>query len=436
MLLRLIIKNFLSFYEETVFDMFPNPKRNSFPNHIYSDMQIPLLKQAAIYGANGSGKSNFIKAAWFIKSFVTIDDFLSKVDLPDYRFQLVSNDNLKIRFEIEFYHKERYFIYSFEIEKKTINESLKISGLKNSDDKLIFERNGNSIISDHLQNESAAKHLLSLNPYTPILLLNSKYPILSSADVKRAFDWFNNTLDVITNNSTIPALIKLMSKEPKILSFTNEIFENIGIGINKVKVEETPFDKFFSDTRYSKKIEDLMQKESVTPKTGILGVENKKNVFNISFEKGEKKVQELLFDQTGIDGFRKGMKITAQSDGTFRLLTLIPALFSVKNEPKVIFIDEIDNSIHTLLMVNLIKFFSKLETKGQLIYTTHDPELLNQQEVLRPDEVWFTEKDKGTTRMYSLNEFKLHHTINIQNGYLAGRYGGIPFFGNISLLND
>ena len=90
MLLRLKIKNFLSFFEETTFDMFPNPKRTSFPNHIYGDLAVPLLKQAAIYGANGSGKSNFIKAISFLNSFVTNEDFLKNVDLEDYIFQLTS----------------------------------------------------------------------------------------------------------------------------------------------------------------------------------------------------------------------------------------------------------------------------------------------------------------------------------------------------------
>jgi len=65
MLLRFKIKNFLSFYEETVFDMFPNVKREKFQHHIYTNMEVPLLKQAAIYGANGSGKSNFIQALTF-----------------------------------------------------------------------------------------------------------------------------------------------------------------------------------------------------------------------------------------------------------------------------------------------------------------------------------------------------------------------------------
>ena len=101
------------------------------------------------------------------------------------------------------------------------------------------------------------------------------------------------------------------------------------------------------------------------------------------------------------------MKINAQSDGTVRLLTLIPALYGAMFDGKTIFIDEIDYSVHPNLIFNLLKFYANHPTDGQLIFTTHNTHLLKQQELLRPDEVWLTEKEEGNTRMYSLNDFKL-----------------------------
>jgi len=129
--------------------MFPNPKRASFPNHIYGEMTVPLLKQAAIYGANGSGKSNLIKAVSFIKSFVTHENFLKSIDLNEYIFQLASVKQAKINFEIEFFIKENYFVYKLEIEKKNIQESLYKSGLGKTTDKLLFNRNGVEITSNN-----------------------------------------------------------------------------------------------------------------------------------------------------------------------------------------------------------------------------------------------------------------------------------------------
>ena len=127
------------------------------------------------------------------------------------------------------------------------------------------------------------------------------------------------------------------------------------------------------------------------------------------------------------------MRITAQSDGTVRLLTLIPAIYEAINKQKVVFIDEIDNSIHPNLMFSLLQFYGAKQSKGQLVFTTHTTRLINQQELLRPDEIWLTEKDHGNSKMYSINEFKIHNTINLENGYLDGRYGAVPQLGDFNV---
>jgi AAA15 family ATPase/GTPase len=426
MLLRLKIRNFLSFFEETVFDMFPNPKRTSFPNHIYEEMSVPLLKQAAIYGANGSGKSNFIKAIGFIKAFVTHEDFLKKIDLDEYIFQLTTAKQTKVNFEVEFFIKGKYFVYKTGIDKKQIQESLYQSGLGKTPDKLLFKRNGDEITSGYLENESSAKQLLTMNPLSSLLPLNQKFPVLTSEDVKLAFEWFEKKLEIVTINSTVPALIELMSKQAALLNLTNEIFENIGVGINAVKIADTPFDQWVTDNKNAKDLQQIMENDPLKQNMGILRIENNRTVFSVSLKKGVKTVQEFLFEQIGQTGFKKEMKITAQSDGTVRLLTLIPALYEAINKQKVVFIDEIDNSIHPNLMFSLLQFYGAKSSKGQLIFTTHTTKLINQQELLRPDEIWLSEKENGNSRMYSINEFKIHNTINLENGYLDGRYGAVP----------
>jgi AAA15 family ATPase/GTPase len=114
----------------------------------------------------------------------------------------------------------------------------------------------------------------------------------------------------------------------------------------------------------------------------------------------------------------------------------LPALFYAVSRRKTYFIDEIERSIHPLLIKELIKKFSlDKDTMGQLIFSTHESNLLDQ-DIFRPDEIWFAEKNKeGATELYALSEFKEHHTIDIRKGYLNGRYGGIPFLGNLKDLN-
>ncbi len=444
MLLRFKIKNFLSFQEETVFDMFPNLKRESFLNHVYSDLEVPLLKQAAIYGANGSGKSNFIDAVYLLKNIVTHADALLNYPINSNKFRLASIENTEpIFFSIEFLNEKKYFIYNIEFNADRIHkEELFLSGLGLQKDTLIFRRDGSRILSDYSNKnkeiEKASQSLLRDNKLVSLFVLIENFPFFKdSKKVKIAKNWFESKVEVLSLRRLVPSLIEILSKDGKLLNFANQIFQEIGVGIQAIEIEE-------------KKIRDILSDENEITKglkDSIIGRLDKTGNFSqfsndkilVAFEKdetGEHIIKRILFKHIGKNGFEGSLEMESQSEGTARILNLIPAFYRLENEPVVFFIDEIENSIHPLLMIKLIKHFSNSNSKGQLIYTTHETQLLNQQEVLRPDEVWFTEKHEGCTKMYSLNEFKIHHTINIQNGYLAGRYGGIPFLGNAELLHE
>ena len=431
MLLRFKIRNFLSFYKEVSFDMFPNTKREKLSHHIHNE-EVPLLKQAAIYGANGAGKSNFVKAIQFLRHFIKEEDFLKNIDVEDYFFQLVAKKEDKISFEIEFLHNQKYYFYKVAIGKEVVEEQLFLSGIGKQEDTLVFHRRGVEIIAPSLENEKAVYQLLSLNPKASLLPLNMKFPIFSSQELKEVYDWFSHKVEIVTINSIIPTLIHLLSQDKKMLHFTNKVFERIGVGIDKIAIGQTPLDKWLSQNKNTQQIQQLIDSDS-TP-TNITQIENNRNVLHIAIQKGTKTIQELLFSQKGQQGYQKEMKIAAQSDGTVRLLTLIPALYAAIYQGKVLFVDEIDNSIHPNLMFNLLRFYADHPSKGQLIFTTHTTHLLNQQELMRPDEVWLTEKKEGATELYSLNEFKLHNTLNIENGYLEGRYGGVPEIEEMEVL--
>jgi AAA15 family ATPase/GTPase len=415
--------------------MFPNIKREKFSRHIYTDMAVPVLKQAAIYGANGSGKSNFINAIDFIRGFLTQDNFLKRVNLDDYIFQLTKEKSQTLSFEIEFFHKDRYYIYNVGIDEKRVSEKLSISGIGRAEDKMIFDRNGTTIESDYLQNKNTVEQMLQLNPFVSLLPLNKRFPIINNTDINNVHDWFLNKLVIVSIKSTIPVLIGLMSNKPRLLSFANTVFENIGIGISSLKVKNTSFEKWVADKKNADTLKELVENNSQQQNINISQMVNDRNAFNISIQKGIRTVQEFMFYQTGQGSYHTEMKISAQSDGTVRLLTLIPALYDAMYEQKTVCIDEIDNSIHPNLMFELLRFYAdnEHEPNGQLIFTTHTTKLLNQQELVRPDEIWLTEKSEGSTKMYSLNDFKLHNTLNIENGYLDGRYGAVPVIDELSV---
>lgn len=430
MLLRVSFQNILSFYRKTVFDMFPNPKREIFPCHVNESGQIPLLKHALIYGANGAGKSNFVKILQFLKSFVVKENFLDKIPLKDLFFQLVRFNKEPIKIEIEFLAEGKYYIYGVEIKhakKNTIKEYLRLSGLGNKEDETIFERNGNIVMPT--TNEDLSRQLLEKNPNSSIICLNKNYPVINDDSLSKIYNWFLNDLKIVTINTQTPFLIDMMSRNKKLLEYANKLLTNLHI-TNSFKVEETPIDKWISDKKGKNELQQILQNTALTDHSGLSAFSNNRNNFNITMKNGERIVQEFLFEQLGIDGYKKKMDITSQSDGTVRLLTLIPALYDA-SKGDVIVIDEIENSMHPILIHELLKFFFNSESKGQLICTTHLTSLQDQQNLIRPDELWKVEKQNGNSEMSSFNDYKIHNTMNIRKGYEEGRYGGVPQISNI-----
>jgi len=127
-----------------------------------------------------------------------------------------------------------------------------------------------------------------------------------------------------------------------------------------------------------------------------------------------------------------------ESDGTQRCLNLLPALYHLTTSCRVFVIDELDRSLHPLLCHAFLKFFveSCPGACQQMIVTTHETHLLDQQ-LLRRDEIWFVEKDeKQQTRLYSLADMNVRNDLRIEKGYLQGRFGGIPFIGDTKKLMD
>src|SRR5690606_11693821 len=149
------------------------------------------------------------------------------INLEDYYFQLVRERKPTIGFDVEFLINNKYFIYSLEIDKKEISETLSLSGIGKSPDRVLFKRIGSEIKQVHLQNADSAKQLLEMNSRSSLLPLNQKFPVLSDENVKLAFKWFNEKLEIVSINSTVPSLINIMSDNPGLLQLTNDIFENI-----------------------------------------------------------------------------------------------------------------------------------------------------------------------------------------------------------------
>jgi hypothetical protein len=210
---------------------------------------------------------------------------------------------------------------------------------------------------------------------------------------------------------------------------------SFNIGITELTSEKKDLKEFFGEDN-DKELDSLMKDVEESPKKMIGLRSNNGDELIVVKEDGKIWVKTLKVGHVGKRDKSVLFNLDEESDGTVRLLDFVPAFKSVISSEKVFIIDEIERSIHPLLIKELVQKFSlDSNTRGQLIFTTHESNLLNQ-EIFRQDEIWFAEKNKeGSTDLYSLNDFKEHKTIDIQKGYLNGRYGSIPFLGNLQDLN-
>lgn len=159
--------------------------------------------------------------------------------------------------------------------------------------------------------------------------------------------------------------------------------------------------------------------------------------FNIVYEEGQLLKKTILPQHTMPNGQLQTTPFFLESDGSRRIIDYMPVLYYLLVRPDSVFIiDEMERSVHPILIKELMRTISESrQAKGQLVFSTHESCLLDQ-DIFRPDEIWFAQKDiDNSTRLYPLSDFNIHNTANIENGYLQGRYGGIPFLSNIKDLN-
>lgn len=431
MLLRLLINNFLSFDEEMQFDMFPNMKRTSLATHIYTENQIPVLKQAAIYGQNGAGKSNIVKALEFIKAFAINKSFLQNIEVDKFFYRLKPDfESNPISLVVEFENNKQYFIYSIEIGVKEIKQEMLCESFPlDGNFKVIYNREGNEIeYSEDVQIEktvlTATKTLVKKNPLSSVMALNREFPIIQDKRCYIATSWFEKKLEIIGVNSIIPSLIDLLRTNEKIMEFSKELIPSLAVGVQDINVVDEDFDNW---AQHHIQLANSLP-EGIDKVKNLSLNSNSTPILSIKAENSIKKVYQLMFEHSGKNGFIGNLDASSQSDGTLRALTLLPALYCATKMNKTVVIDEINCCLSPTMVKGIVEYFANTgNTNGQLIFTTHDNQLLDEKNLLRSDEVWFVDKKEGASILYSHNDFKEHHTISMMRGYNEGRFGAIRF---------
>jgi uncharacterized protein len=445
MLVRFIVKNLFSFKELTEFNMLPG-RFNRLPHHVSKVDSIELLKLNALYGANGAGKSNLIHSLAILKDFIIDGEMPIELITETFKFDKESNSK-DVYLGIEFIREGVPYYYGLTINQGIIiEEELQISGLNKKEDKILFsrtdkvgEKNLELIFSKEVEEDDEASifpkflknEILERNKPVLFHMKNRKNKVFDP--FKIALDWFEKGLELVLPYSRPNGMALKLEREKEFHEFAIDIMKSFNTGIQNIHVETIPIDDFFGEDNKQEAERITADLRAKTDKMRFLRSRVEEVLFVL--EDNMPVAKKIVFSH-GEDNGNARFEFSEESDGTRRLMEYLPALFTAVNKCKTYFIDEIERSIHPLLIKELIKKFSHdTETRGQLIFSTHESNLLDQ-DIFRPDEIWFAEKNKqGATELYALSEFKEHHTIDIRKGYLNGRYGGIPFLGNLKDLN-
>lgn len=440
MFIRFVVSNFLSFNEEKEFNMLAGSFK-THKHHIYDLGKVNVLKAAAIYGANGAGKSNLIKAIEFLQE--TVQDGGISYSVNDKKFKLNKvNETKPISFEIEFALNKKIYAYGVSFNHTSVVEEwLYESGITN-DDKLIFERkiskSGKSSIKIANKYQKTQKQKLLIELMEDNLLKSSELFIgkseeLKIKEIKYARNFIESNIIIIHPSSRFQSLVPALTSSKRFNDFANTMLETFDTGVSELDIEIIDFEKYFGDDDESLK-KDLIQQ--IDSGHNVLVNTNAGGVL-VTKEHNKYLVKKVIANHLNNEGNKIPFDLTEESDGTQRLLDFIPAFDGILNSEMSFFIDEIDQSLHPALLKGLInKIMSNENTKGQLIFTTHESNLLSL-DIFRQDEIWFTEKNKitGSSQIYSLSDFKPRYDLDIRKGYLKGRFGAIPFLANLEDLN-
>ena len=441
MILRLIVENIASFKNAVEFNTFPSSKSQSHNNHKVKCGHATALRLGAIYGANGAGKSNLIKSLFLLKQLIGLES-LQKFPIGDsLAFKLdPTYSERPSGIAVEFYHGNNIYYYHIEFDRSQVyTEELLLS--KKSKDEPIFKRENNTINIYHSffangANEQFVDGLQRLlRPDMLLLPLIGKYYSGEFPDITNAYAWFTDKLQIVGPNAAPYTMPHLLDIDKDFESLVNSTIPEMGTGMSglKVLVKEIDEDSIDVGSRLASAMADAKQYPGV-PQLVLDNLTGE--ILNVVYENDKLYLKTLMSIHIDTCGETVETPLTIESDGTRRIIEYMPLLYAVTRHDAVYIVDEVERSIHPILIKDIINKLSKsTDTKGQLIFTTHESALLDQ-DIFRPDEIWFAQKDTDqATQLYPLSDFNIHKTANIENGFLNGRYGGIPFLSNLKDLH-
>lgn len=421
MLIDFKVKNFRSLRDEQILSMVASSDKSLIKSNITDSglkVALKLLKSAVIYGQNAGGKSNLIKAMQYMRAVVTDS---ASIMQPGQSFGVqpfrldVDSSKLPTEFEVTFLINGVRHQYGFSIvAERVINEYLLV--YKAFKPQLWFERNFDSVKNEYFYKPSnflKGQKVLWESATRPNALFLSMAVQLNSEQLRPIFDWFNSKLVFFNELSPLNSQLSIdMLKKPEgkdaichFMAAADISIENIELVTRRQPVQSMPVD--FVGGKHEMRNE-------------------------------EQEVTELLFHHVTENG-KAVFGFGDEATGTRNLLFLIGPILEMVRNGVTLVIDELDNSLHPLLVRKLVEILHNSETNincAQLIFSTHDTSLLDP-DLFRRDQIWFVEKTRDqSSKLYPLSDFSPRKNEAFERGYLMGRFGALPFFSDDLIRNE
>ncbi|RME61408.1 ATP-binding protein [Candidatus Parcubacteria bacterium] len=427
MLIEFRVKNFRSFRDEQVLNLTASRIKDIEEGRVFSvdssdssdSSKSRLLKSAVIYGANASGKSNLLKAMAFMRSFVcgsAEGQAGDEIEVEPFRLDKKCADQPS-SFEVHFIQAGVRYQYGFSVDRSRVREEWLFAyplGRPQRWFERTWDDNAGDMEWEFGPNFKGERAKLARMTRENALYL-SLGPKFNHPQLTPVFKWFRENLRGIMRLSARESLAHYTAMRCEDDSAFREralqLLKDADFGIDGLEVERRTFSE-----------DELPQDMPEEIKKSIL-----------KRMKGRKFFEVRTIHHMTDDGREVPFDLNEESDGTQNFFALIGPWLDVLNHGYTLFVDELESSMHPLLAKKLVSMFHdpNINTKGaQLVFTTHDTTLLDAN-LFRRDQVFFTEKDdrKGT-HLFSLLEYSPRKNEALQKGYLAGRYGALPYLGD------
>ncbi|HGF5230859.1 AAA family ATPase [Vibrio parahaemolyticus] len=436
MLIRFKVSNYKSINEEVTLNLTPSNAVRRHRHHVSNKgSDFPVLRGALIYGANASGKSSICTAMDMASSFLQ-DDY---IDISPF------DSEKPTKFEYEFLVEGNVYAYGFEYLYGEIKEEWLYSIKGDDHEDLIFSYGRDtdykleidSDISKALDDESNMylRFLFRSRDkdrlFMPQTLKNKDEDLSAFTDkIKPVIYWFMAQYEFVSPDAAYMEFEDDILKLEESKKFYATFLKAFDTGISDIKLSQHNLEDLDEPVRIkiSQILEDHSDRKG-SPWGVVLNTPEGRLNVSVDEDGSIKQIYGVVYKNSCEYSKKKYFTYFELSDGTRRLIDIIPALYKAVYHNKVFVIDEIDRSIHPIIIKILLEFFfnENISPNGQLIVTTHDTGVM-EQEFLRKDEIWFVQKEHdGSSLLYALDEYAndLRSDKSIIRDYLNGRYGAV-----------